>query len=325
MAKARALDRRRKSIRNIRKITRTMELIATARFKKAMDRAHAATAYTKRITQLVADLANSGLEVSHPLLEGREKTERAILLVLTGNRGLCGGYNSNVVRQASARLKDLREGVVDIRPGEVVDVKGVLRPTAVPHVEIEISGKRGISAFRYRGVTPDEKYTRFEDKVTFAEVDELATRYLEAYSAGSLDRLDVAYMQFHSVSRQAAVVETLLPLGSLGGGGEVGSRRSEVGEPAAETNRGESQYEFLPSAASILEEVVPTSFKIKLFKCFLDSAVSEQIARMVAMKSATENADKMIKNLSRSYNRARQSQITGEIMEVLGGVEALKG
>ena len=312
MAKARALDRRRKSIRNIRKITRTMELIATARFKKAMDRAHAATAYTKRITQLVADLANSGLEVSHPLLEGREKTERAILLVLTGNRGLCGGYNSNVVRQAAARFNELK--------------------ATVPHVEIEISGKRGISAFRYRGVTPAEKYTRFEDKVTFAEVDELAMRYLEAYSAGSLDRLDVAYMQFHSVSRQAAVVETLLPLGSLGGGAEVGGgksevggRKSEVGEPAAEASRGESQYEFLPSAASILEEVVPTSFKIKLFKCFLDSAVSEQIARMVAMKSATENADKMIKNLSRSYNRARQSQITGEIMEVLGGVEALKG
>src|SRR5258707_14171638 len=103
MAKARALDRRRKSIRNIRKITRTMELIATARFKKAMDRAHAATAYTKRISQLVADLANSGLEVSHPLLEGREKTNRAVLLMLTANRGLCGGYNGNGQRAAFHR------------------------------------------------------------------------------------------------------------------------------------------------------------------------------------------------------------------------------
>src|SRR3984957_19364992 len=108
MAKARALDRRRKSIRNIRKITRTMELIATARFKKAMDRATSATAYTRRITQLVSDLAHSGLEVSHPLLEGREKTERAILLVLTGNRGLCGGYNSNIVRLANARFAELK-------------------------------------------------------------------------------------------------------------------------------------------------------------------------------------------------------------------------
>ena len=272
-----------------------MELIATARFKKAMDRASAATAYTKRITQLVADLANSGLEVSHPLLEGREKTERAILLVLTGNRGLCGGYNSNVVRNAVARRAELK--------------------ATIPQVEVEISGKRGISAFRYRGVTTAQKYTQYEDKVTFAEINTLASRYLEEYATGKLDRLDVAYVQFFSVSRQAATVETLLPLGALGGAESGGAAASQP----------QSQYEFLPSAASILEEVVPTSFKIKLFKCFLDAAVSEQIARMVAMKSATENADKMIKNLSRMYNRARQSQITGEIMEVLGGVEALKG
>src|ERR1700675_2613600 len=111
MAKARALDRRRRSVRNIRKITRTMELIATARFKKAMDRAHAATAYTKRITKLVADLAQSGLEVSHPLLEPREKIQRAILLDLTGNRGFCGGYNSNVFRLALARYNELKQQV----------------------------------------------------------------------------------------------------------------------------------------------------------------------------------------------------------------------
>src|ERR1700730_1179191 len=123
MAKARALDKRRKSIRNIRKITRTMELIATARFKKAMDRAHAATAYTRRITKLVADLANSGLEVSHPLLVGREKTERATLSMLTANRGLCGGYNGNIQRLAFNRLHELA--------------------AEVPHVEFEVSGKRG--------------------------------------------------------------------------------------------------------------------------------------------------------------------------------------
>ncbi len=293
MAKARALDRRRRSVRNIRKITRTMELIATARFKKAMDRAHAATAYTKRITRLVADLAQSGMEVSHPLLQPREKTNRAILLVITGNRGLCGGYNSNVFRQALARYNELK--------------------ASVPEVELEISGKRGIAAFRYRAIKGDETYTHFEDKPSFAEVDVLADRYLEEYALGDLDRLDVAYTRFDSLSKQTATVETLLPLSSLGG----------PEEKMAE-GTGESMYEFLPSAESILEEVVPTSFKVKLFKCFLDSAVSEQIARKVAMKSATDNADKLIKALSMAYNRARQSQITGEIMEVLGGVEALK-
>jgi F-type H+-transporting ATPase subunit gamma len=293
MAKARALDRRRKSVRNIRKITRTMELIATARFKKAMDRAAAATSYTKRITQLVSDLANAGLEVTHPLLEPREKINRAILLVIAGNRGLAGGYNSNVVRASLARLKELQE--------------------QVPVVEVELSGKRSIAAYKYRGIDSRQKFTHFEDKPSFTEVDVLANRYLEEYATGKLDRLDVAYTRFDSLSRQAAIVETLLPLGALQGG------------DAKQQDAGQSMYEFLPSAESILEEVVPTSFKVKLFKCFLDSAVSEQIARKVAMKSATDNADKLIKALSMQYNRARQSQITGEIMEILGGVEAMKG
>jgi F-type H+-transporting ATPase subunit gamma len=291
MAKARALDKRRKAIRNIRKITRTMELIATARFKKAMDRAHAATAYTRRITQLVADLATSGLEVRHPLLEGRETTERAVLLILSANRGLCGGYNGNVQRAGFARLGELKQQVAN--------------------VELEISGKRGQAAARFRRMAVTQTYTRFEDKPSFQEVEVLADRFLEEYAAGTLDRLDVAYVQFENVSRQSVTVETLLPLGSLEGS-------------SGEQEKTQSQYEFLPSAESILEEVVPTSFKVKLFKCFLDSAVSEQVARMVAMKAATKAAGDRIKQLSMQYNRARQSQITGEIMEIIGGVEALK-
>ncbi|MFO0817652.1 MAG: ATP synthase F1 subunit gamma [Pirellulales bacterium] len=295
MAKSRALDKRRKSIRNIRKITRTMELIARARFKKAMDRATAASAYTKRMTQLVADLARSGLQVSHPLLEGRAETKSATLLVLTSNRGLCGGYNSSVLRQAVPHLAELT--------------------TSVAKVEAEVSGKRGLANFKFRGLPVSRSFTNFEDQPKFEEVEQIANRYLEMYAAGELDRLDVAYTKFVSSSRQAAVVETLLPLGSLTEG---------VAEEKDGSSQAATQYEFLPSASSILEEVVPTSFKIRLFKCFLDAAVSEQIARMVAMKSATENASEMIKELSTAYNRARQSQITGEIMEIIGGVEALK-
>jgi len=297
MAKARALDKRRKSIRNIRKITRTMELIATARFKKAMDRATAASAYTKRITQLVADLTKTGMKVSHPLLEGRAETKSSILLVLTANRGLCGGYNGSVLRQALPRLNELT--------------------STTGKVETEIAGKRGIAAFKFRKLPMAHTYTHFEDQPKFEEVEQLANRYLEAYAAGELDRLDVAYTKFVSSSRQTAVVETLLPLGSLSG---AEATDTENGQAA-----GGTEYEFLPSAATILEEVVPTSFKIRLFKCFLDAAVSEQIARMVAMKAATENASEMIHQLSSEYNRARQSQITGEIMEIIGGVEALKG
>ena len=295
MAKARALDKRRKSIRNIRKITRTMELIATARFKKAMDRASAATAYTTRIIKLVSDLAQSGLTVSHPLLDARESPQHAILLVLTANRGLCGGYNGGVVRLAVPRIAEIR--------------------AAAPRLRIEVSGKRGISALKFRKIEVQQSFTQFDDQPKFDEVELIANRYLEQYAAGELDRLDVAYTRFVSISKQVAVVETLLPLGSLTDG--------ESGKEKAKEAAG-SMYEFMPSAESILQEVVPTSFKVKLFKCFLDAAVSEQIARMVAMKSATENASDMIKQLSMTYNRARQSQITGEIMEIIGGVEALK-
>ncbi len=195
MAKARALDKRRKSIRNIRKITRTMELIATARFRKAMDRATAATAYTQKITQLVADLSRTGVEVSHPLLDPHPQTESVALLVLTANRGLCGGYNGNVQRAALARWADWSH--------------------QMPEARLEISGKRGISGFRYRKIIPHDAYTHFEDKVRFEEVEVLANRYLDEYLAGKLDRLDVVYTKFESASRQHAVIETLLPLASL--------------------------------------------------------------------------------------------------------------
>ena len=295
MAKARALDKRRKSIRNIRKITRTMELIATARFKKAMDRATAATAYTDRITKLVSDLSSAGLEVSHPLLEQRPEPKSATLLVLTANRGLCGGYNGNVQRLGQTHWNQLSGSIEQTR--------------------LEVSGKRGISGFRYRKVEPDEAYTTFEDKVTFEEIETIGNRFLEDFISGKLDRLDVVYTKFETISRQHPVCETLLPLGSLG--------EDDASDEAGATTSGDSMYDFLPSAESILEEIVPTSFKVKLFKCFLDAAVSEQIARMVAMKGATENAGELIKQLSMTYNRARQSQITGEIMEIIGGVEAL--
>jgi F-type H+-transporting ATPase subunit gamma len=297
MANPRVLDKRRRSIRNIRKITRTMELIATARFKKAMDRASAATAYTNRITKLVQDLMASGMEFSHPLLEPRENVRNATLLILTANRGLCGGFNGNMQRAGFQRWMELKH--------------------TVPNCRLEISGKRGIAAAKFRGITPDSGYTHFEDRPAFDEVDVIATRYLEEYITGRLDRLDVIYTKFFSIAKQQVAVETLLPLGA------ITADVAKSSESQAEAGGRRNIYEFLPSPESILEEVVPTSFKIKLFKCFLDSAVSEQIARMVAMKSATENAGDLIHRLSMQYNRARQSRITSELMDVIGGVEAL--
>ncbi|MEC9096139.1 MAG: ATP synthase F1 subunit gamma, partial [Planctomycetota bacterium] len=216
--------------------------------------------------------------------------DNAALIVLTSNRGLCGGYNGNIIRETMRQFDGLAESYANVK--------------------LIVSGKRGITNLEFRGYTADQTYTQFEDEPLFEDIKPIADQLLDEFIAGRLDRLEVVYTKFISSSKQVAVVETLLPLGS------VGEDDNEGGLDA--------DFEFFPSAESILEEVVPMSFRINLFKCFLDAAVSEQIARMVAMKSATENADDMIRNLSMTYNRARQSQITGEIMEIIGGVEALK-
>ncbi len=289
MPNPRLLDKRRRSIRNIRKITRTMELIATARFKKAMDRASAATAFTDRMTKLVRDLTASGLEVSHPLLEARETTRNATLLVLTANRGFCGGLNGSLIRAGFQRWTELQQ--------------------TVPNCKLEVSGKRGVKGFKSRGVAVSASFANFEDRPAFDEVDVIASRYLDEFAAGRLDRLDVVYMKFESVSRQHVEIETLLPLGAIGGEPSPNGAGGNAPDASESGEKVRAIYEFLPSPKSILEEVVPASFKIKLFKCFLDAAVSEQIARMVAMKSATENAGDLIHRLSMQYNRADKAAL----------------
>jgi F-type H+-transporting ATPase subunit gamma len=293
MAKTRVLVKRRKAVRNIRKITRTMELIATARFKKALDRATEAQAYTEKIAEMAADLSASATGISHPLLVHRDTVKNVLLLVITSNRGLCGGYNAGIIREATPRIRQIQQSGATLH--------------------LELSGKKGITYYRFQGVHAERTYTHFEDRPRFDEVNELAVRYLDGYIKGQYDRVEVAYMKFLNAARQAPVVETLLPLAAVPGHGE----KAAVGKQKVE-------YEFLPSAANILEEILPVSFKVRLFKCFLDAAVGEQIARRVAMKAATENAGDMIKNLTRLYNRARQAQITKEIAEVIGGAEALK-
>jgi F-type H+-transporting ATPase subunit gamma len=294
MAKARAVLKRLKAVRNIRKITRTMELIATARFKKAMDRATEAAAYTRKIAELAADLTQSGGELSHPLMEVREERKAGVLLVLTSNRGLCGGYNSGVLKLAQQKMREA--------------------PAQGQKLILEVSGKRGLNFLRFQKAKADQSYTNFEDKPRFDEVERIASRFIQMYVKREIDWVDVAYVKFLSASRQTATVETLLPLSNPAVDG--GKDRTDKASAAV-------QYEFLPSAGEILEEILPAAFKARLFKCFLDAAVSEQIFRMVAMKGATENAGEMISNLSRVYNRARQAQITSELSEIIGGAEAL--
>ncbi|MBO0701111.1 MAG: ATP synthase F1 subunit gamma [Zavarzinella sp.] len=293
MANLRLLVSRRKAVRNIRKITRTMELIATARFKKAMDRAAQAEAYTRKIAEIAADLTSAGGDVSHPLLAVRPGVNRVLILVIGSNRGLAGGYNGSILREAMGRIRQLQAA------GTAFDV--------------EVAGKKPIGALKYQRLPRQAEYTQFEDKPAFDQVNPIADKYIGLYSSGQVDRVEVAYMKFLNAARQTPVVETFLPMASVGT------------DPKAKPKTGPRvDYEFIPSAAEILEALLPASFKQRLFKAFLDAAVSEQIARRVAMKAATENAADLIKRLTQQYNRARQARITKEISELIGGAEALK-
>ena len=273
-----------------------MELVATAQFRRAMERAVAAGAYSERIVRLVGDLARAGGDASHPLLDERESSKKAVLLILTANRGMCGGYNGGVLRAAVVRFEELTR--------------------TFEEVELYVVGKRGFSYLTYRNYEIARSFFDFEDKPAFAEVDAIASELLERYQTGEIDRLDVVYSKFYSISKQRPSAETILPLTEL-----AATDGDESAEDAASESR--LQFEFLPSPRSVLEEIVPTAFRAKTFKCFLDAAVGEQIARMVAMKAATENADEMISSLTTTYNRARQGQITNEILEVVGGANAL--
>jgi F-type H+-transporting ATPase subunit gamma len=230
------------------------------------------------------------------------------LLVITSNRGLAGGYNGNILRAAIIRNQEIQ--------------------TDGAETSLEVAGKRGINFFRFRKMVADATYTQFEDRPQFQEVEVLADRYIKMYVQGTIDRLDVVFTRFVSSSRQIATVQTLLPVTASDIGSAASSVRQSIPaakETSAPAKKGEAvPYEFLPDARSILEEIVPVSFKVRLFKCFLDAAVSEQIARMVAMGGATKNADDLVKSLTRQYNRARQNQITRELADIVGAAGALE-
>jgi F-type H+-transporting ATPase subunit gamma len=293
MAKARAIVKRRKAVRNIRKITKTMQMIATAKFQKALKRAVAAKPYNRKTRQLVADLAASIGDIEHPLLrrpaEG-ELTNRIAVVVITSNRGLAGAYNGNVLRMASSFVR------TQVAQGQQVD--------------LYVSGKKGVSYFNFQKRPITERLDKFGDAPQFADAAALADKLVDRFIKGELDAVHIAYMNFVTAATQKAEVLALLPLAGVASG--------------QGTEYASAIYDFYPEPRSLLDELLPLTVKTTLFQCFLDATTSENVARMVAMKSATDNADKMIKALTMQYNRARQSQITTELSEIMGGVEAMK-
>lgn len=296
MAKARAIVKRRKAVQNIRKITRTMQLIATARFQKAFNRAVATKPFTQKLSELVSQLAANQKQLEHPLLKVNEPKGRSALLVITSNRGLCGGYNASLLRTAVGRLR------------EAETASGGLSAS----VDLHVCGKKGIAYFNFMRRPMAAKYTKFEDRPQYAEVEPIAEGFIRQYAAGEIDSVHVVYMQFESTAVQRPNVLQLLPIPSPPSeGGMVGPASAVL-------------YDFTPPPEELLADLLPMTVKTRLFQCFTDAAVSEQVSRMVAMKAATDAGSEMLKQLTQAYNRARQTQITLELLDIVGGAEAIK-
>ena len=294
MAKARAILKRIGAVKNIAKITNTMQMIATARFKRAFDRAVAARPYTDRLVKLIEQLTDAAGEYTHPLLESRDAKKVAVL-VIASNRGLCGGYNSNVIRALRTLRRELDQRGID--------------------VELHVSGKKPIGALRFQGVEMASTISHLDDKVRFDEVDEIATPLIERFQSGDLDELHVVYTKFLSSARQEACAEQVLPLTR---------EASDSGDADPKKTTWGRQTIFSPDPETILNDLLPRSVRLHVFQAFLDAAVSEQTARRVAMKVATDNANDVVVELTRTYNRSRQAQITTELSEIMGGAAALE-
>lgn len=289
MANRRVLVKRRKSVRNIRKITRTMQLIATARFQAAFNRAVATKPYTEKLAELVADLSRAAGSVDHPLLKTHDDVDRSALVVITSDRGLAGGYNANVLRAAVGHIEEQR-------------AKGV-------EPQVHMVGRKGINFFKFLRREMAEQTTGIGDKPRFEQIEPIANDLMDRFVRGEIASVHVAYMRFLSAGVQRPAVVQLLPL----------SNESKGEEPAATP----VEYEFSPDPQSLLDELLPAVVRVRLFQAFNDAIVSEQVARMVAMKAATDAAQDMIKALTREYNRARQTQITMELLDIVGGANAL--
>lgn len=291
MANRRLLVKRRKAVRNIRKITRTMQLIATARFQAAFTRATATKPYTEKLAELVADLSGAVGNIEHPLMKKPESVTKTALVVLTSMRGLCGGYNANVLRTAIANLDEA------VRAG---------RPT-----EVHMVGKKGIGYFRFLKREVAERITHIADAPRFDTVEPIANDLMARFTKGELASVNVTYMRFISAGQQRPTTIQLLPIAR------------EPGDEAAVKRGPRAEYEFSPDPKELLDELLPATVRARLFQCFTDAAVSEQIARMVAMKAATDAAGDMIQALSSKYNRARQTHITMELLDIVGGANAI--
>jgi F-type H+-transporting ATPase subunit gamma len=288
-AQLRVVRRRIRSVQSTKKITRAMELIASSRIVKAQQRVEASRPYAIQLTEAMEDLARNSGSFSHPLLEERSEPRRAGVLVCTSDRGLAGAYTANVIKEAEHVLASVR-------------ARG-LEPV------LYVSGKKGVGYFRFRGQRIEADWQGHTEVPAYDVAREIGARLIDDFAAGTIDELHCAYTDFRSAFTLRATAKRFLPIA-----------------PEEVTGSGKSvhpEYLFEPAPERILDHLLPQYLITKVYAALLESAASENAARRRAMKAATDNADELMKVLTRQANRARQDEITTEIMEIVGGAEAL--
>jgi F-type H+-transporting ATPase subunit gamma len=292
MPNLRDIKKRIGSVQSTRQITRTMEMVATAKIKKAQERIESARPYALSMMEVLGNVARFAKGAEHPLLLEHETHTRSVAIAVTSDRGLAGALNSNILRMTERFIAEQQAA------GITVDLISV--------------GKKAAGYFRYRGIEPIAAYRDISDKPTFTDAKSIAAHIIPAYAAGELDEVVILFNRFKNVAEQSPEQHRLLPI------------RAELLDEAADEADITAEYMFEPDAESVLEYLLPTYVETLIYRALMESAASEHGARRKAMKSATDNATEMIGTLTRSYNRARQAAITTEIAEIVGGAAALE-
>jgi F-type H+-transporting ATPase subunit gamma len=287
MAKGRELKGRIKTVENTRKITRTMEMVATSKMKRAQDRVVAARPFANSLAEVIANLYTPELAEAFPLLRQPATTRKAAVIVLTSNRGLAGAFNANLLKETRALLGRLKEK--DIEP------------------ELHVVGKKGLGYFRYVGRQIASSRIDIGDRPTAANAAELVDELIGRFASGDIDAVYVVYARFQSALSTPPASQMILPV-----------------TPPERTGP-QPDYILLPSAEVILTQLLPSYVRNSVYRALVETAAGEQGARRTAMKNATDNAGEMLNVLRRTFNRARQAQITQEIAEIVGGAAALQG
>jgi F-type H+-transporting ATPase subunit gamma len=287
MAKGRELKGRIKTVENTRKITRTMEMVATSKMKRAQDRVVAARPFANSLTEVIANLYTPELAERFPLLRQPATTTKAAVIVLTSNRGLAGAFNANLLKETRALLGRLKQENVE--------------------PELHVIGKKGLGYFRYVGRAVASSRIDISDRPTAENASEIVDELITRFASGEIDAVYIVYAKFQSALSTPPSTQMILPV------------------TPPERTGAQPDYILLPSAEVILTQLLPSYVRNSVYRALVETAAGEQGARRTAMKNATDNAGEMLNVLRRTFNRARQAQITQEIAEIVGGAAALQG